>query len=188
MVEHSFCPKFTYFGKVLGIKEHEEIRGTVIAGKLYHLNKAVTNKNYIPVDIVKGEKIIEKTYFSKKFDYLGKIDQAIISNDSVTIIEFKYGNKFIGKTLLVQLGLQALLLEENLKKECKEALVEFIKDKTGYITVPITEELKNSAITELYETKEVIEKAELPFSRYDNRCIDCSYKRICPVGSLKIDQ
>jgi hypothetical protein len=38
VAEHVFCPKFTYYGHVLGLKQYEEKRGSVKAGKTLHKN------------------------------------------------------------------------------------------------------------------------------------------------------
>ena len=188
VVEHAFCPKFTYFGKVLQIPEHEEKRGSVIKGKSLHATKEVENKKYVPAKIPNGTKFSELQLHSSKHGFVGKIDQLVDSGDQIYLIEVKYARPFIGKTLLMQVGLQATLVEESLGKPCRSALVEFVQNGRRTISLDITEEVKKSAIQELEATKQVVARETMPFSKYSRRCDDCCYRRICPVALLKMDQ
>jgi CRISPR-associated exonuclease Cas4 len=125
VVEHAFCPKFTYFGLVLGLKQYEEKRGTVMAGRRMHSKHEKTNLFYLPHNI-KGKKLVSLKFYSKKYDFVGKIDEAVETNDEVVLVERKYSdNIIIGPTLKVQLGLLAILVEENIHKPVRRAIVIF---------------------------------------------------------------
>lgn len=187
-VEHAFCPKFTYFQKVLGISEHQERRGTLLKGRQVHSSKASTNVAYIPTTLPKGEKIVERLFYSKQFAFVGKIDQAVITTNEVILIELKYRKPFIGKTLLTQIGLQSVLVEENIGKPCTNALLEFLQGGRQTIHLKITPSIKEKALQELSDTRQTIVRGEIPYSEYNHRCDDCAYRRICPVGILKRSQ
>lgn len=48
VVEDEFCPKFTYFGHVLGLPQHEGRRGTVQAGREHHARHERQNRKFVP--------------------------------------------------------------------------------------------------------------------------------------------
>jgi len=184
VVENVFCQKFTYYGEVLGLLQYEEKRGVVISGKSYHKRYEKTNQKFIPKNM-QGKKIITAKFYSKKYDFLGVIDEAIEQEDQIILIERKFSDYFkVHDTIIVQLGLLSILLEENLKKPVNEAHIIFHKGKRDEIVIPVNEETKTFALKMLNRTKKTIKTGMMPDSQYDNRCLNCCYRKICPVGSL----
>jgi CRISPR-associated exonuclease Cas4 len=171
---------------VLGIEEHEEKRGTVKAGKLLHENKSATNINYIFKAVGNGRKLNEQILFSNRLRLVGKIDQIIINQKIATVVEFKHSYGYIGKTLLVQLGLQSILIKECLHKICNTGYVEFVtSNQRKLLKIKIDTKIRKIALDELEQTRIILEKKTMPFSIYNGRCVDCQYRNICPVGILK---
>jgi len=184
-VEHAFCPKFTYYQLVLGLRQYEEKQGSVEAGRVYHSRHASTNLTYIPRKL-EGRKLVDVKLFSQIHMFSGKIDEAIETREEVTIIERKYSDYVnIGTTIRTQLGLLSILLEENLKKKARRAIVVFERTRRDEIQVNITEEMRKMALSVLQETKEVLNSGLCPVAQYSNRCITCSYRKICDIGSLR---
>lgn len=184
VVENVFCEKFTYYGEVLGLLQYEEKRGAVISGKSFHHKHEKTNQKFIPRNI-SGKKIISTKFYSKKYDLFGVIDEAIELDDKVILIERKFSDySKIYDTIRVQLGLLAILIEENLRKPVKEAYVVFHKNKRDEIIVSIDEKVKKFAIKMLNQTKQIINSGIIPRSQFDNRCLNCCYRKICLEGSL----
>ncbi len=184
VVENVFCEKFTYYGGVLGLLQYEEKRGTVISGKSFHKRHENTNQKFIPKGM-NGTKIVSTKFYSKRHNFLGIIDEAIVLDDRIVLIERKFSNQSkIYDTIKVQLGLLAILLEENLQKPVNEAHVIFHKDKREETVVPISGPMKEFAIEMLHRTRRTIDSGIMPDSYFDNRCLNCCYRKICPVGSL----
>lgn len=184
VVEHEFCPKFTYFSKILCLEQYEEKRGTVKSGKLVHQRHELTNKDYTYKKI-QGKKIIAQKYYSKKIELVGKIDEAIETPNEIILVERKFSDySKITPTLTVQIGLLAKLVEENKAKPVNEAIIIFSKTGRTIIRVKITNEIKNYALQKLEEVKSLIKSGDLPDSIYDNRCLNCCFRKICPTGSL----
>ena len=184
VVENVFCEKFTYYTEVLGLEQYEEKRGTVISGKSFHKKHEKTNQKFVPKNI-EGKKIISVKFYSKKYDFLGIIDEAIELADQVILIERKFSNySKIHDTIKVQIGLLAILVEENMRKPVKKAHVIFHKDKRDEIIVPIDKNMKDFAIKMLSRTKRTLDTGVMPESHFDNRCLNCCYRKICPEGSL----
>ncbi len=147
-----------------------------------------TNTNYIISKANKTNKLIELQLFSTKYNLLGKIDQVLFNekDNTAIILEIKHSFPFLGKTLIVQLALESILIRENMKRECNEAFVEFVNSNNRkLIKVNITEDMIKFALNQLKLTNEIIKNKRIPYSIYNNRCIDCQYRKICPVGILK---
>lgn len=188
VVEHEFCPIFTYYTKVMELKQYEEKRGTVKAGKQFHVNHENRNRNYL-INNIKGRKLTAAKYFSKQLGIVGKIDEAIETDDEIVIIERKYSDyNVVTNTIKVQIGLLALLVEENRQKPVRNAIIIFAKNSRNIINVEITDQLKKFALERLQETKNVINNEIMPESNYDNRCTNCCFRKICPTGSLNNKQ
>jgi len=186
-VEHAFCPKFTYYELVLKLKQYEEKRGTVLAGREFHNRHASTNKNYIPKGI-EGGKTIELQMFSKIHSFVGKVDTVIETPTEIIIIERKYSDHVeVGPTLKTQLGLMAILIEENLNKKVNKAIIVFDRAKRLEVTFEITSDVRQFALSVLEATREVITTGVAPPSFFDRRCVNCCYRKVCPVGSLKVN-
>ncbi len=189
VVEHVFCPKFTYYEKVMGLEQYEQKRGTVMKGRVHHKVSENTNKKFIPTQL-EGTKISSQKIYSKKHDFVGVFDHVIVTNEGLVLVERKYTNSnSIHDTLRVQIGLLSILLEEYFQKPVIYALVIFTKDgKRVQITVDVDQNLKEYALCMLEDTKRIINDGIMPESTYDGRCPDCCYRKICDVGSLNTDQ
>ncbi len=187
VVENVFCPKFTYYSEVLGLLQYEEKRGTVAAGKAFHERHEKTNRAFMPKNL-QGKKIIAVKFHSKYHDFFGIVDEAIELEDQVVLIERKFSNYTkMHDTIRVQIGLLAILLEENLKKPVNEAFVIFHKEKRDEIMFTIDESVKKTALDMLHKTKKIISTGIMPDSSFDNRCLNCCYRKVCPEGFLNID-
>lgn len=185
VVEHAFCPRFTYFQLVLGIEQREGKRGTVLAGRTFHSCHSMTNKSY-KIKRLNGVKLTEVLLYSKEYMFSGKIDEAIEASNEVLIIERKYSDYVIvGSTMKTQLGLLAILAEENFGKKVKRAIIVFDKTKRVEIPVKITKNIKQLALSVLQKTRAVLSSGLIPLSTFDNRCLNCCYRKICPPCTSK---
>ena len=86
----------------------------------------------------------------------------------------------------MQIGLLSLLLEENFGKPVRKALIIFSKDKRTEITVDVDDSIRNFAFEMLSDARKVISLGISPKSQYDGRCVNCCYRKVCPVGSLNM--
>ena len=184
VVEYAFCPKFTYFINVLGLEQFEQKRGTVTAGRKLHDKHERDNLRYVPQEF-SGKKIVARKFFSAKYGLSGKIDEAIEMKNEIVLIERKYSdNHKIYPALRVQLGLLSILIEENLHKHVQKAIVVFSKTKRKVIHVKIDDMMKKDSLDMLESVKTVIKNETMPESDFDNRCLNCCFRRVCPTGSL----
>ena len=186
VVEYAFCPKFTYFINILGLKQFEQKRGSVSAGRKLHFKHEKNNLKYVPHEF-SGKKIVARKFFSAKHELSGKIDEAIEMDDEIILIERKYSdNHKIYPTLRIQLGLLSVLIEENLHKPVRKAIVIFSKNTRKIIHVNIDDVIKKESLSMLNDVKKVIMTEVMPESDFDNRCLNCCFRKICPTGSLNM--
>lgn len=185
VVEYVFCPRFTYYESVMGLPQYQQKRGTVKSGKEHHTKASSTNRTYVPAHI-SGNKVNSLKMVSKKHEFVGIVDHAIISDDEIVIIERKKTKfKKIYPTLKVQLGLLAILLEENVGKPVNRAQVIFSgPDNREDVMIGITDDVRNFALLMLNRAKDVIHDGTIPDTMYGNKCVDCCYRKICDIGSL----
>lgn len=187
VVENVFCEKFTYYSEVLGIRQYEEKRGTVMAGRTLHQRHEKTNRGFVPGDM-RGRKMIAVKFRSAKHNLVGIIDEAIETDEEIILFERKFSNRVeIDDKIRVQVGLLAILIEENVKKPVKTARVVFHKDGRTEIEVPLSKSIRDLAMDALCRTARIIETGIMPESHFNNRCLNCCYRKICPVGYLNTD-
>lgn len=145
-------------------------------------------KKYIPKNMC-GIKRTGLIFYSERMNLVGKVDEIIENDEEIFLIERKYSdNVLLWDTYLVQIGLLSCLLEENLKKSVRKAIIIFQKNERKELEVQVDSSVINFAKTQLQKMNEIIASAKMPFSKFDNRCLDCTYRKICPVGSLNNSQ
>lgn len=168
----------------MGLKQYEERRGTVLAGRALHQKHEKENRSYVPAGL-SGKKLIGLHLYSGKLGLSGKIDEVIDADEEIILVERKYSDYvIIGDTLKTQIGLLALLLEENLGKPVRRARVIFAKEDWKMSEVLLDESIRNFALRMLQEVKEVIKSGTDPPESPDRRCHDCCFRKVCSVGSL----
>lgn len=188
VVENAFCPKFTYYSLVLGLRQYEEKRGTVMSGRSLHTRSEKTNPDYVP-KMARGKKLIALQLYSMRLGLSGKIDEAYENSKEIILVERKYTDfTMITDTLKTQVGLLSILLEENRNKPVMRAFVVFQKSKRVVKEIKLTRELKEFALQKLESVKQIITSGISPDAQYDNKCLDCTFRKVCPTGSLYMNQ
>lgn len=188
VVENAFCPKFTYYSLVLGLRQYEEKRGTVMAGRSLHTRSEKSNPTYVPKG-VGGKKLIALQLYSTRLGLSGKIDEAYETGSEIVLVERKYTDfTMLTDTLKTQVGLLSMLLEENRSKPVTRAFVIFQKSRRVVKEIKLTQELRDFALQKLESVKQIIATGISPDAQYDRKCLDCTYRKVCPTGSLYRNQ
>jgi len=229
VVEDEFCPKFTYFGHVLGLPQHEGRRGTVQVGRAHHARHEGQNRGFVPASLrpspqgtptparnrrggfvpsslawadpsaqarparapkaatmtAAPRKVVGLLLHSERLGLVGKIDEAVIVGGEATLIERKHSDHTrVTGTRRVQAGLLAMLMEESLGVAVRRARFIFTKENRVTVDIDVDGGVRRAALRALERAQETIRTGLMPDSRYDARCENCCYRRICPVGSL----
>jgi CRISPR-associated protein Cas4 len=184
VVENAFCPKFTYYSLVLGLRQYEEKRGTVLAGRALHTRSEKGNRDYLP-RIGRGKKLVALQLYSIRLGLSGKIDEAYETASEIVLVERKYSDfTVITDTLKTQVGLLSMLLEENRSKRVARAFVVFQKSHRVVKEIELTQELRDFALQKLESVKQIMASGISPDVKYNSKCHDCTYRKVCPTGSL----
>jgi len=183
VIEHLYCPRFTYFMNCLNIPQHEELRYKVLKGRELHERREKENRDYIRKRLGCIDKDISVYIASKTIGVRGIIDEVLyLSDGTLAPLDYKYTEytDYTFDTHKVQSTLYALLIIENYQKSVKKGFICYAKssnkikeiiysEKDFWYAKKIVEEIFNVTLKGYYPKK----------TRWLNRCIDCCYRNIC---------
>ena len=89
VIEHLFCPRFTYFEYVLAIPEHQENRWKVQKGREVHLERQKVNKAYLRKKLGVTKRELDVPLASEKLQVRGIADEVLTLDDG-TMAPFDY--------------------------------------------------------------------------------------------------
>lgn len=183
VIEHLFCPRFTYFINCLKIPQHEELRYKVLKGRELHERREKENKEYLrkKIDCVKKEL---KVYLaSPRLRVRGVVDEVLtLADGSMAPLDYKYTEytEYLFETHRIQSTIYAMLIKETYNKPVNKGFICYVKD--GSKLKEVLYKLKDFEYTleVIDEIFRIIQKGYYPKkTSYRNRCIDCCYKNIC---------
>lgn len=183
VIEHLFCPRFTYFMNCLNIPQHEELRYKVLKGRELHEKREKENREYLRKKIGCIGKEISIYVASPKVRVRGIIDEILTFADgSMSPLDYKYTEykDYLFETHKVQSVLYAMLIQATYKKPVNKGYICYVKDGVALKEVIYKEAdfvYANEVVDEIFD---VIIKGYYPKkTSWQNRCIDCCYKNIC---------
>jgi len=183
VVEHLYCPRFTYFMNCLDIPQHEELRYKVLKGRELHEKREVENREYIRKKIGCVSKDISVYIASRNLRVRGVVDEVLELNDGTFApLDYKFAeyNDFTFETHKIQSVLYALLIMENYNKPVKKGFICYIKSGNKIKEIVYNEQdfcYTKEVIDEIFS---VILKGYYPKkTKWQNKCIDCCYRNIC---------
>ncbi len=183
VIEHLFCPRFTYFIHCLKIPQHEELRYKVLKGRELHDKREKENKEYLRKKIGCVGKELKAYLASPKFRLRGVVDEVLTLEDgSMSPLDYKYTEyrDYLFQTHKAQSTIYAMLIKETYKKPVHKGFVCYVKD--GSVLKEILYKPEDFEYT-LQVVDEIFRVAQLGYypkrTSYRNRCIDCCYRNIC---------
>jgi CRISPR-associated exonuclease Cas4 len=183
VIEHLFCPRFTYFMNCLNIPQHEELRYKVLKGRELHERREKENREYVRKKIGCIGKEISIYVASPKVRVRGIIDEILTFADgSMSPLDYKYTEyrDYLFETHKVQSVLYAMLIQETYKKPVNKGYICYAKDGIGLKEIIYKESDFIYAKEVVNEIFNVILRGYYPKkTSWQNRCIDCCYKNIC---------
>ncbi len=183
VIEHLFCPRFTYFMSCLNIPQHEEHRYKVIKGREIHEKKETENREYLRKKIGCIEKQIAVYLASSSLRVRGIVDEVLFFQDgSASPLDYKFAEykDYLFETHKVQSVLYAMLIKETYKKPVNKGFVCYAKDGAKLKEIVYKTEDFEYASHVVDEIFMVMLKGFYPKkTSWQNRCIDCCYKNIC---------
>ncbi|MDP2173005.1 MAG: CRISPR-associated protein Cas4 [Candidatus Cloacimonadaceae bacterium] len=183
VIEHMFCPRFTYFMNVLKVGQHEHRRQLVNKGRLIHENKLVTNKDYLRKKVGADSKLLDVYLSSEQLMLVGKIDEVLFLQDGTAApLDYKYAfwENRIYNTHIMQQTLYAMLIELQFQRTVNRAFIVYVRSKNHLEQIDITENLKIKAKKVLDDIFNIINLSYYPNAKKSKRkCEDCTYRNIC---------
>ncbi len=183
VIEHLFCPRFTYFMNCLKIPQHEELRYKVIKGRQLHDRKEKENKEYLRKKIGCVKKELSVYLASPKIRVRGVVDEVLTLEDgSMAPLDYKYTeyNDYLFRTHKYQSVLYAMLIKEIYNRPVYRGYICYVRGGATLKEIlykPTDFEYTLKVIDEIFK---VILMGYFPKrTSYRNRCIDCCYRNIC---------
>lgn len=183
VIEHIYCPRFTYFMNCLNIAQHEELRYKVVKGRGIHESREAGNRDYLRKKLGCVDKDISVYIASKEIGVRGIIDEVLhLSDGTLAPLDYKYAEyaEYVYETHKVQSLLYALLIIENYGKPVKKGFICYIRSGNKVKEVIYTDKDFCYAKDIVDEIFKVIRKGYFPKkTKWKNKCIDCCYRNIC---------
>ncbi len=183
VLEHVYCPRFTWFMNVQNIPQHEETRFKVLKGRQVHQRRATENRDYLRRKIGAVKREIEVYLASPTLRLRGIVDEVLwLKDGTMAPLDYKYTEvrDTVFKTHEAQIVMYAMLIREVYQQPVTRGFVAYVRDGSQLSEVPITEEGIAKVRLLIGEIFEIISTGRLP-RRTPNRirCQDCCYKNIC---------
>jgi CRISPR-associated exonuclease Cas4 len=182
IIEHLYCPRFTYFEYVLAIPQHEEKDYKVMRGRELHDRKLEENKDYLRRRIGAIGKHLDQ-YLTN--DILrGRVDEVLVlSNGTLAPLDYKFAEwkDKVYETYKTQLYCYAWLIEDNFDRKVNTGYLVYARSKHKLVEVDISEASKTEVKAAAQAIFDIIERNYFPkATKYKRRCDHCTYKNICP--------
>lgn len=181
IIQHLYCPRFTYFEYVLAIPQHEEKSYKAMRGRELHDYKQGVNKDYLRKKIGVTDKYQEQ-YLTNDF-LRGKIDEVLrLEDGTMAPLDYKFA-KYKGRifnTYKTQLYCYAWLIEDNFSVKVNRGYLVYTRSKNELLEVPVSEKSKRRVKEVAADIIEIIDKNKFPrATKFKKRCRGCTYRNIC---------
>lgn len=183
VVEHVFCPRFTWFMNVQHIAQHEDSRFKVLKGREVHTRRETENKKYLRRKIGAVAKELGVYLASPRLRLRGVVDEVLSLGDgTMAPLDYKYTEPpdVVFRTHRMQVMIYALLVRENYGINVTRGYVAYVRGGHRLIEVPLTPEGESDVAETVAEIFDVIATGRLPRrTSHKVRCQDCCYTNIC---------
>ncbi|HRF45261.1 MAG TPA: CRISPR-associated protein Cas4 [Candidatus Competibacteraceae bacterium] len=183
VLEHVYCPRFTWFMNVQNIPQHEETRFKVLKGREVHRRRATENRDYLRRKIRAVKREIDVYLASPALRLRGIVDEVLwLKDGTMAPLDYKYteARDTAFKTHETQIIMYAMLIQAVYQQPVTMGFVAYVRDGNQLLEVPITEESTAKVSLLVTQIFDIILTGRLPCrTSYRIRCEDCCYKNIC---------
>ena len=182
VLEHLYCPRFTWFEKYQMLPEFQERRAKVQMGRALHETRENTNRNYLRKRLNAVDKRIDVSLVSERYCLRGRIDEVLFFEDGTAApLDYKFARDpgVIYRTLRFQSAMYALLIQEHFQCVVSKGFVVYTRSSNSVRTVEFTPADFEQVGNVLREMLNVIQNGYLPRRAPPSHCADCCYRRIC---------
>lgn len=183
VLEHVFCPRFTWFMNVQHIDQHEDQRYKVLKGRVIHQRREQENKIYLRRKIGATKRENAVYLASPRLRMRGIVDEVLWLSDGIMApLDYKYTDpqEQAYKTHRIQIIMYAMLISETYQAVVNQGYVAYIRGGSKLLEISITEQSQLEVKGMVNEIFDIIATGRLPRrTPHHNRCMDCCYKNIC---------
>jgi CRISPR-associated exonuclease Cas4 len=182
VLEHLYCPRFTWFEKYQMLLEFQERRAKVQMGRSLHETRENTNRGYLRKRLNAVDKRIDMSLVSERYCVRGRIDEVLFFEDGTAApLDYKFARDpgVIYRTLRFQSAIYALLIQEHFHCSVTKGFVVYTRSNNAVQTIDFTPADFKEVGEVLKEMLNVIQNGYLPRRAPPSHCADCCYRRIC---------
>lgn len=183
LLEHLYCPRFTYFEYVLGVPERQGLRPLVQKGRQVHQERRRVNPQYLRKKLGVVGRQFDVPLASAVLGVRGVVDEVLTLTDgSMAPFDYKFA-EYPGQVYhnqKMQSALYALLIRTTFAAPVRKGVLCYTRSNHKVIEVEFTEEDFSEVESVLDEIMGVIQTGLFPRgTRWKARCSDCCYRNIC---------
>jgi CRISPR-associated exonuclease Cas4 len=183
VLEHLYCPRFTYFEHVLGVPERQERRPLVQKGRLVHEERRRTNPTYLRKKLGVVRRAFDVPLASARLGVRGSVDEVLtLADGTMAPFDYKFAEapRKVYHNQKVQSALYALLIREAYGAPARRGFLCYVRSKHRIVTLEHTEDDFVEVHRVLAEVLAVIRSGLFPAATpWKARCRDCCYRNIC---------
>jgi len=183
VLEHLFCPRFTYFEYVLAVPERQERRLLVQKGRQAHEERKRINPNYLRKKLGVVQRQFDVPMASARLGLRGSVDEVLtLADGSMAPFDYKFAEfrDQIYHNQKMQSMLYGLLIRETFQRPVHRGFLCYLRSKNKVVPIEFTESDFTEAEAVLREILEVIQTGRFPrATAWKARCRDCCYRNIC---------
>jgi CRISPR-associated exonuclease Cas4 len=183
VLEHIYCPRFTWFMNVQHIPQHEDTRYKVLKGREVHRRRATENRDYLRKRIGAVKREIEVYLASPSLRLRGIVDEVLwLKDGTMAPLDYKYTEPRdqVFKTHATQVLLYAMLIEAVYQQPVQRGYVAYVRGGQRLQEVAVTETAKAQVLAVIEQIFAILTTGRLPArASSPRRCEDCCYKNIC---------
>lgn len=183
VLEHVYCPRFTWFMNVQNIPQHEETRFKVLKGREVHQRRSSENRDYLRRKIGAVKREIDVYLASPALRLRGIVDEVLwLKDGTMAPLDYKYteARDTAFKTHETQIMMYAMLIQAVYQQPVTKGFVAYIRDGNQLLEVPVTEESTTKVRLLITQIFDIMSTGRLPRrTSYRIRCEDCCYRNIC---------
>lgn len=181
IIQHLYCPRFTWFEWVLRIPQYEEKDYKVLRGREVHDQRLEQNKNYLRQRIGAVGKQ-QDVYLSNTL-LRGVVDEVLdLQDGTMAPLDYKFAqwNEQVYATYRQQLFCYAWLIEENYGKRVRKGFLVYTRSKNKLVEVSVSEEDQATVRDTAMEIVKILTENIYPAAtKIKKRCVHCTYRNIC---------
>jgi CRISPR-associated exonuclease Cas4 len=183
LLEHLYCPRFTYFEYVLGVPEWQGKRPLVLKGRQAHEERRRTNPHYLRKKLGVVRRQFDVPLSSAALGVRGSVDEVLtLADGSLAPFDYKFAEapREVYHNQKMQSALYGLLIRETFGAPVRRGFLCYVRSKHRIVELAHTEEDYDAVRRVLAEILQVIRTGIFPPpTKWKARCRDCCYRNIC---------